>query len=111
MAAKKSYVALPQVREFIESQPAECRMEYQAIVDRLEADGFLVEPYGKKLEADLFEIRVRAGRQLRVLYFYYEADTVFGIHAFAKKTQRTPPHELKQARRVIGRIRRGDYAE
>lgn len=86
-------------------------MEYQAIVDRLEIDGFLVEPYGKKLEPDLFEIRVRAGKQIRVFYFYHEGDTVFGVHAFVKKTQRMPLHELKQARRVIGQIKRGGYAE
>jgi phage-related protein len=84
-------------------------MEYQAIVDRLEADGFLVEPYGKKLEADLFEIRVRCGRQIRVLYFCYEQDVVFGVNAFVKKTQRAPAHELKLARRITSRIKRGDY--
>jgi len=66
-------------------------MEFQAIVDRIEADGFLVEPYGKKLESDLFEMRVRQGRQVRVFYFYYEDNTIIGVHAFVKKSQRTPP--------------------
>lgn len=111
MRRKKTYIALTKVREFIDAQPANCQMEYQAIVDRLETDGFLVEPYGKKLEPDLFEIRVRSGRQIRVFYFYHTGDIVFGVHAFAKKTQRTPDHELKQARRIIRRIKRGDYDE
>lgn len=111
MKTKKSYIALTRVREFIESQPPECRMEYQVIVERLEADGFLVAPYGKKLDPDLFEMRIRAGREVRVFHFYHEDDTVFGVHAFVKKTQRTPSHELRQARRVVGRVKRGEYAE
>ncbi len=102
---------MTKVRKFIEAQPAGCQVEYQAIVDRLEADGFLVEPYGKKLEPELFEMRIRSGRQIRVFYFYHAGDIVFGIHAFAKKTQRTPAHELKQARRIIKMIKQGDYYE
>ncbi|MBT3381580.1 MAG: type II toxin-antitoxin system RelE/ParE family toxin [Lentisphaerae bacterium] len=109
MNPKRTYVALPKVREFIQEQPPDCQMEYQAIVDRLESDGFLLEPYGKKLEPELFEIRVRTGRKIRVFYCYHDDNIVFGVHAFVKKTQRTPARELRQARRVIGRIKRGEY--
>ncbi len=106
---KKTYIALSKVQAFIDAQPPKCRMAYQAIVDRLEADGLLVEPYGKKLENDLFEIRIRSGRQIRVFYFYYEDNIILGVHAFIKKTQRTPDRELKQARKIIDRIKQGGY--
>jgi phage-related protein len=100
-----------QVREFIAGQSPECQAEYQNIVDRLEHDGYLVEPYAKKVGVDLLEIRVRRGRQVRVLYFYHRDDLVFGVHAFVKKTQRAPKYELDQAARVVRSIRQGDYDE
>jgi phage-related protein len=108
---KKTYIAVRQVREFIAGQSPECQAEYQNIVDRLERDGYLVEPYAKKVGADLFEIRARRGRQVRILYFYHRGDLVFGVHAFVKKTQRAPKHELEQAARVMRLIRRGEYDE
>jgi phage-related protein len=108
---KKQYLAVQKVREFILAQPDESQAEYLNIVERLENDGRLVEPYAKKLEADLFEIRVRRGRQLRVFYFYHQDDLVFGVHAFVKKTQKTPKHEIKKAKKVIQLIKRGEYDE
>jgi len=71
----------------------------------------LIEPFGKKLGDDLFEIRLRRGRQVRVVYFYHVENQVIGVHAFVKKTQQTPPRELAQARRVKRSIEAGDYEE
>lgn len=110
-ANKKTFLAVEKVRAFIDEQPPECQAEFLAIVEQLEEAGFLVEPYARKLEIDLFEIRVRRGRQIRVFYFYHEDDLIIGVHAFVKKTRRTPRQELKQARRVVGLIKRGEYVE
>lgn len=85
--------------------------EYLSIVEQLERDGYLVEPYAKKIEDELFEIRVRRGRQIRVLCFYHQADLVFGVHGFVKKSRRTPVRELRQARGVVRLIKRGEYDE
>ena len=59
---KKSYMAVKKVREFIEKQPDEVQSEYLKIVEQLEKDGRLIEPFGKKLDKEFFEIRVRRGR-------------------------------------------------
>ena len=88
-----------------------CQAEYLSIVETLERDGFLVEPYGKKIDSDLFEIRVRRGKQVRVIYFYHSDDLVFGVHAFTKKSQKTPLKDLKYARSIVASIKRGDYNE
>jgi|ETNmetMinimDraft_15_1059895.scaffolds.fasta_scaffold129854_1 phage-related protein len=108
---KKEYVAVRQVREFIAKQPDECQTEYLAIVDRLEADGFLIEPFAKKISRNLFEIRIRRGRQVRVFYCYHEGGLVIGVHAFVKKAQKTPQREIKQALKIVAAIERGDYDE
>jgi hypothetical protein len=67
---KKSYIAVKKVREFIDQQPDEVQAEYLKIVEQLEKDGRLIEPFGKKLDSDLFEIRVRrtGSRALFLLY-------------------------------------------
>jgi phage-related protein len=108
---KKSYMAVKKVREFIEKQPDEVQAEYLKIIEQLEKDGRLIEPFGKKLDRELFEIRVRRGKQVRVLYFYFTDDLVIGVHGFVKKTQKTPQSEIKQAKRVMARIQRGEYEE
>jgi len=108
---KKKYVAVKQVREFIAKQPDVCQAEYLAIVEQLEVDGFLVNPYAKKVSKDLFEIRIRRGRQVRVFYYYDTGDLVVGVHAFVKKTQQTPKRELKQANKIVTALLRGDIDE
>lgn len=51
-------MAVKKVRGFIDRQPDEVQAEYIKIVEQLEKDGRLIEPFGKKLDRDLFEIRV-----------------------------------------------------
>jgi phage-related protein len=108
---KKRYLATGQVREFIAAQTSGIQAEYVKLVERIETDGYLIEPFGKKLDRNLFEMRLRRGRQVRVVYFYYMADSVIGVHAFVKKTQHTPPRELAQAWRVKQRIEDGEHEE
>lgn len=106
---KKWYLATRQVREFIGTQPAETQSEYVKLVERIETDGYLIEPFGKKLGVNLFEMRLRRGRQVRVVYFYRMGDRVIGVHAFVKKTQQMPLRELAQAKRLKRRIEDGEY--
>lgn len=109
--AKKTYMAVKKVREFIDAQSDDVQAEYVKIVEQLEQDGRLVEPFGKKLDKGLFEIRIRRGGQVRILYFYQEKEYVIGVHGFIKKTQKTPQKEFKQALKVMGMIIRGEYNE
>jgi len=104
-------MAVKKVREFIHAQPDEVQAEYIKIVEQLEKDGRLVEPYGKKLDKGLFEIRIRRRGQVRILYFYQEKDYVIGIHGFVKKSQKTPQKDLKHAMKIMGMINRGEYNE
>jgi len=110
-AMKKQYLATRQVREFIAAQPCEIQIEYVKLVERLEAEGYLIEPFGKKLDRDMFEMRLRRGRQVRVVYFYHIDNLVIGVTAFVKKTQQTPPRGLAHAQRVRRAIEDGDYDE
>lgn len=108
---KKIYVPVNKLIHFIDKQPESVKNEYLKIVDLLEKNGFLVEPYGKRLEKDLFEIRIRHGKNIRIFYFYHVDNIVFGVHGFVKKTQQTPRHEIKTAKKIIKSIKGGKYNE
>jgi len=53
-------------------------------VRQLERDGFLVEPYAKKVDRALFEIRIRRGRQVCVFYCYDADDTLLPVVDISK---------------------------
>ena len=47
--------------------------------------------------AGVFEIRVRAGNQYRVIYVAKFSEAVYVLHAFIKKTQKTAAPDLELA--------------
>ena len=50
----------------------------------------------KHLDDDILELRPGNNR---VLFFYHKGDAYVLLHHFRKKTQETPPREIKQAKR------------
>lgn len=52
------------------------------------------------------EIRVQTGRAFRVLYVAQFAEAVYVLHAFEKKTQRTPKRDLDLAHRRLAELLR-----
>ncbi len=67
----------------------------------LERDGKLEEPFAKKIDKEIFEIRVKSQGQWRALYAYILESMVIVLSAFQKKTQKTPIDELEKARRRL----------
>jgi len=61
-------------------------------------------PHVRPLERKLWELRVRAGWEHRVLYFAASGRRLILLHAFTKKTQEAPRGEIAIA---IGRM--GDF--
>ena len=65
-------------------------------------------PYSRPLGGGLFELRPRAREGTgRALYCYLSRRRIVVLHAFVKKTQRTPPAELALARRRMREVRCG----
>ncbi len=62
------------------------------------------EPFSTAIKGErykgLFELRVRfSSDSTRIFYFVYENNTFVLLHAFMKKTNKTPERELKKALR------------
>ena len=63
----------------------------------LEAYGVSIgEPYVKHIADDIWELRPTNDR---VFFFHWQDRTFILLHHFSKKTKKTPPKELLQAKR------------
>ena len=59
----------------------------------------LREPYSAPLENGIFELRCKLGSNItRALYFFYVGKRIVVTNGFVKKTQKTPPGEIKIAK-------------
>ncbi len=56
----------------------------------------LTMPHRRKLQPNLFELRIRGGQEIRIFYSFRN-DTAILLHAFIKKTQKLPPGEMQIA--------------
>ena len=60
--------------------------------------GYLNEPYSKHIKGKVRELRVDFGRNNhRIFYFTFLERTIVLLHAFSKKTVKTPVSEIKKA--------------
>lgn len=61
-------------------------------------------PHSKHMSDGLLELRIRSTREIRIFYCFHKNQTVL-LHAFIKKTQKTPEKEINTARVAIGGLR------
>jgi phage-related protein len=70
-----------------------------AYIDALEEKGTRVgSPVSKHLDGDIWELRPLDNR---ILYAFYKDNTFLLLHHFVKKTKKTPPQEIEQAKRNL----------
>lgn len=77
--------------------------KFLALFNILERDGFLKEPFAKRLTKEIFEVRVKHQGQWRGLYAYLSQNRVIILSAFHKKTAKTPLNELRKAEKRLRR--------
>lgn len=85
------------VKEFIEDQEMSTRIKITNAIEILENYGpYLKPPYIKKLHNKLYELRISGKIAVRI-FFTMMNNEYFLIHAFKKKSQKTPRKELQIA--------------
>ena len=79
--------------------PEGLRGRYLALTDRMEVYGAnLGEPHTKAFGNGLFELRLKSIEGIaRVFYCTLLGQRIVMLHSFVKKSQRTPPRELRLA--------------
>ncbi|MSQ71131.1 MAG: type II toxin-antitoxin system RelE/ParE family toxin [Betaproteobacteria bacterium] len=87
-------------REILEL-PSGLLARYIHLTDRMIAFGpNLGVPHTLSMDKGLFELRLKAAEGIaRAFYFVRTGQRIVMLHQFVKKTQKTPPKELKIARR------------
>ena len=60
----------------------------------------LTMPYSKPISRNLFELRTRGKQEIRIFYCFYD-NQIFLLHAFIKKTRKTPNREINTALKRI----------
>jgi phage-related protein len=100
------YVQLPNgrvpAREFVDSLDDKAGARIDAFIQRLGVYGNQMQAkFVKKLTNDIFELRVKQfDRIFRVLFFYQPGMLIVITSGFQKKTQQTPPGEIRRAEQL-----------
>ena len=99
----------PKVKEEIESWPVGILADYARLVALLiEFGPSLRMPHSRAMGGGIFELRLRGREGIgRAFYCFVIGQKVIILHAFVKKTQETPEHELKIARKRMKEIQNG----
>lgn len=92
------------VNEFIKSLDGKTQSKAAQAIDLLEQFGNLLRmPYSKKLTRELYELRIRAREEVRIIYCFKNRN-IYLLHAFKKQTQKTPRKEIELALRRLDMI-------
>jgi len=99
----------PKVRDEIENWPVGILADYARLVELLiEFGPSLRMPHSRAMGGGLFELRPRGREGIgRAIYCFVVGQKVIILHAFVKKTQQTPEHELKVARQRMKEVQNG----
>jgi phage-related protein len=94
------------VNEFLDALPAGDRARVVRTIELLKTYGVeLGMPYSRHLTGKLWELRISSGRlDYRVLYFAHSGHRFVLLHAFSKKTQKTPRREIEVALRRMAEL-------
>lgn len=91
------------VNDFIASLPQKDQARIYWTLDLLRGFGLdLKMPYARSVHGKLWELRVQSGRNIyRIFYFAHTGRRFVLLHAFQKKTRKTPRKELAIAERRL----------
>lgn len=92
-----SVVQFDKVEEFLLKLPDDARAKISSDIFMLRQYGpFLRQPFSKKIVKDLFELRIKGKGSTRIFYTFF-MNKIYLLHAFKKKSQKTPKKEIKIA--------------
>jgi phage-related protein len=98
----------PDVEKFVLDLPAGLAARYIHLTDlMIEFGSDLGMPHSKSISKGLFELRVKSQEGIaRIFYCTKVGKRIVMLHGFIKKTQKTPPNELKKAELRLSEAKR-----
>jgi len=93
------------ILDFIDSLDRMTRSKAIELLDTLRMSDYqIVFSYSKKIDMELFELKIRSAKQVRLLYTYHNG-SILVLHIFVKKTWKIPLQELDTARQRLKVLR------
>ena len=93
-----------EIEKFIHSLEKQTIAKVLKTIDLLEIFGNKLNmPHSKKINRDLFELRIRGTQEIRILYVFYKHEALL-LHGFVKKSQRVPKKEIIKALEKFKRL-------
>ena len=101
MAGKRIYET-EAVKAFAAQMSSVSLHKYQVARELLGSQGYLQYPQAERFDEydNLFAIRIITRGNERFFYCYDCGDLVVILHAFEKKTEKTPPSEIRKALKI-----------
>lgn len=93
------------VRDWLRSLEAETRRVIGEDIKTLQFGWPVGMPLARKMAPDLWELRSQVRAGIVRTFFTVEGRHIVLLHAFAKKSQRTPANELTLAKRRLSKLR------
>jgi putative addiction module killer protein len=93
--------SLNAVQGFPSIAKARIGQQLQKVQDGLMPDDFKPMP---TVGSGVYEVRVKAGNQYRVIYVAKYAEWVYVLHAFEKKTQKTASEDVELAKQRYAKL-------
>jgi phage-related protein len=92
------------VEEFLDSLDLKTRARFRWSMEQLRVRNVQArEPLVRQLEGDLWELREESRTNIyRIIYFFFTGRRIVFVHAFQKKSEKTPPREIELAKRRYG---------
>jgi phage-related protein len=85
------------VEEFIDSLEKETIAKVVRVVELLEEFGRgLSMPHSKKIDNEIYELRIRGSQEVRIFYAFQKTNIVL-LHGFIKKSDKIPQREINTA--------------
>ena len=92
------------LEEFVQSLTPESIVKILRTIDLLERFSYkLGMPHSKKVDENLFELRIHGSPAVRIFYTFYESKIIL-LHGFNKKSQKIPAIELKSAKQKLRQL-------
>lgn len=97
----------PRIRAEIEAWPVDLLVRCDELLDLLEAhEPLLSAPHSEALGSGLVELRIKSRSGIGRAFYGYCTDRVITVlHAFVKKSQKTPQSELAVARQRLKEVK------
>jgi len=89
------------VREWLKSLPLDERKTIGAELKTVQYGWPVGMPLVRKMEPGLWEVRVRMQDRIARVLFTTKGDIMVLLHGFIKKSQKTPPDDLKTAQKRL----------